>query len=118
MGSGVPGDPKGYPSTITKAELTSRDGSGDPSFGAQTTQRARVERYNKKILDEDGNEVQANHKVFSPVVIDWSDRLWIPGDSVVDVLAGRRIIDLSAVPTLDGSATLYVATIGWPARLR
>ncbi len=116
MSSCIPGL-SAYNKTVTRAPLSSRDGSGDPTFGAQTTVRAQVVKINKKAVDVDGNQIEANHEVRSPDTILIDDRLWLPAlagqpaDNVADPLAGRRIIDLAAFPSVDGTVTIYEATI-------
>lgn len=88
--------------TVTIASVTSRSGGGDPSYGAQTAIRARVEDESKIVIAPDGNERQANHKIVSEVAIGLTDRVWLPGDDTAKANDARRPVTVKTAQTPGG----------------
>lgn len=76
--------------TVTVAKQTAVSTSGDPTFGTQTTLKARHEKTTKVVLSTDGAERRADDVIITESVIDETDRVWLPGDDTGDNNAARR----------------------------
>jgi len=93
--------------TVTVARKTGKSSYGDPTFGAQFTIKARVENYTQLVVDPDGNEQRANHRIATQNQIYDTDRIWLPGDNTSSSDAARRAIKVAKATTKSGSALLY-----------
>jgi len=78
---------------------------GKPSFGSQTTIKARVEHQTKFVRGPGGQEVQSDHQFATESTVKTTDRVWLPGDTTSDNTAARRPIIVKQSTTLDGGYT-------------
>lgn len=88
--------------TVTKASKSSRANSGDPTFGTQTTIKARVEHRSKLIMKADGNEQMAESRLISESEILLTDRVWLPGDNTAVVNESKQPIAVGRADTPAG----------------
>lgn len=88
--------------TVTIASLTGRSDYGDPAYGALLAIKARVENETKMVIDQDGNERQANHKIVTESEVKISDRVWLPGDNIALVNDARRPVTTRDAATPGG----------------
>jgi len=92
--------------TVTIAAQASVSEAGDPTFGSQSTIKARVE-HGTKLVVSDGAQIQADHVVITTSPVLHTDRLWLPGDSTSDNNAARRPVVIKKATGLLGGLTLY-----------
>lgn len=92
--------------TATVATQTGRSGGGDPTFGPQTTVRARIER-NVRMSVGAEEVLRDVHAMVTRDPITVASRVWFPGDDTSSPLAARRPLATKSAPTRDGSFTLY-----------
>lgn len=81
--------------TVTMARLSTspNTGKGDPTYAAQTTIAARVEKVRKRVTRADGVEVMSTHVFATDVECRTSDRFWFPsiaGEAADDVTVAAR----------------------------
>jgi len=95
--------------TVTIASQTGKDSAGDPSFGSQSTIRARVEHKIAKVRSNQGEIIQAQHRVISESQILDTDRVWLPGDSTGDNNQARKPVMTGHADTPSG----YVLYEAW-----
>lgn len=65
--------------TVTAAPVTGRDVFGKPTFGAQTTEKARVEWVQKSIRDAKGTEHTSSAVVYVTAALGLDHAVWLPG---------------------------------------
>jgi len=92
--------------TITVAEVTGRSGSGDPTFGTQSTLPARVENKLSKVLDNEGKEVLSSTRIYTETELTMNHRIWLPGTDTTDGNDSVRPLMVSNSSTPNGW-TLY-----------
>jgi hypothetical protein len=93
--------------TVTIAPMTGVGNSGDPTYGAQVTKKARVQTGIKIVASGTENERQATHTIYLEESVGLNDRIWLPGDNTADTTAARRPIDVASSPLPDLSLNLY-----------
>lgn len=76
--------------------------AGDPTWGAQTTVRCRVEYGTKLIIKSDGTQMESEASLVSEVNIPEGARLWLPGENTADNNAASRVIITKKAATFDG----------------
>lgn len=85
-----------------------RGASGDPSYGTPQTLDARVETAVRLVLDAStGNQIHAQFRVATKVLIPLGSRVWLPGDDTASTDSARRPLSIRNAYTQDGSFTLY-----------
>lgn len=99
--------------TITIAAPSGVSNYGDPTFGAQSTLSARVEKKESIVLDINGNERRVAWQVASLTAIALNSRVWLPGDDTADNTEARRPVSIESAttkPSTYGSTdtTLYM----------
>jgi hypothetical protein len=92
--------------TVTVAAATGRSGSGDPTYGSQSTVPARVEK-NVRLRIGEQNDMADVHVIVTKTQINISSRVWLPGDDTSATAAARRPLAIKNAPTKDGGFTLY-----------
>jgi hypothetical protein len=95
--------------TVTKASKSGRGNSGDPTYGAQSTIKARVEHVTKLVMNADGNEQAAHSRLISESEILLTDRVWLPGDDTAEVNESKQPIAVGHADIPDTGYTLYEA---------
>lgn len=93
--------------TITVAPVTGVGNSGDPTYGAQVTKKARVQSGLKIVASGTESERQATHTIYLEESVGLNDRIWLPGDNTADNTEARRPIDVAHSPLPDASLTLW-----------
>ncbi len=93
--------------TITVARQTGIT-AGDPTFGAQTTMKARVERKRGTTFRSDGTETAYDHKVATTSELFLNDRVWLPGANTADANAAVRPINSRFADWLTGRTGYYL----------
>ena len=82
--------------TVTLALQTGQSAGGTPTYGAQSTVKARVEDGTEIVLDQEGQERRAKHAVCIEDVFAvealLAARFWLPGDDTGSDNASRRAI--------------------------
>jgi hypothetical protein len=81
--------------TITVAHETSRDGSGDPSYGSQITMAARVEEIDGIAFGVKKNEATVRHKVAVEEELVITDRIWLPWDNPADDTVAKKPVSVT-----------------------
>jgi len=94
--------------TVTKASKTGRGNDGTPTYGAQSTIKARVEFVTKLLMDAYGNQTMASSRLVSEDQVLITDRVWLPGDDTTKVNESKQPIAVGKAATPDGY-TLYEA---------
>jgi hypothetical protein len=91
---------------VTYAVKSGRSSSGDPSYGAQSTVKARWEKKAKLVISADGNEEAAEGRLVSETEIPLLSRVWLPGDNTSEINESKKPINVGKAQTPDGY-TLY-----------
>lgn len=94
--------------TITVASQTGANSSGDPTYGAQRTLRARV------VDGVDAGKTEnppATTVVYCESEILVTDRLWLPGSSTSAVNDARRPMRVERARDVTGRRQLWKATL-------
>jgi hypothetical protein len=95
--------------TVTKSSWDgTRANSGDPSFGSQSTIKARVDHENQLVKTASGNEEMSSSQVISESEILITDRVWLPGDDTTKPNESKQPLKVAASST-PGGYTLYRA---------
>jgi hypothetical protein len=85
-----------------------RQNSGDPNFGAQTSIAARAERIQKLVMAADGNEKMSESRIISESEIVITDMVWPPWTDETDDNDSKQPIAVGRAST-PGGYTLYEA---------
>lgn len=93
--------------TITLASEASRNNYGDPTFGAQSTVAARVELTDQLVIGTDGNEVRANHVVYTETAITYTDQIWLSTADETDDNEALRPLLIKNANFPDGTVGHY-----------
>lgn len=97
-----------FTETITVAPLTgSRDANGDPSYGAQSTMPARVNRETITVRTVDGTLVESQTNLCTPTAIGKHDRVWLPEADTAQAGAALTPVAVKTVKTLDGKVVMF-----------
>lgn len=95
--------------TITVAKLSSRNAKGDPTYGAQTTRKVRVERATKTIRTVEGTFTETETEVIGDGPdgeFDVTDRVWLPGANTADANASKVPVNVDLQKDKHGSAVI------------
>ena len=103
--------------TITYKDVSSRNNSGDPSWGAAATATARVEFGPFRIQSAKGIEVDAQAKVVTETDVPHRAKVWLPGENTSDENAAHVIIRRKKASTPSASITLYELYLGGGANV-
>lgn len=93
--------------TITIAAFTGRDANGDPTYAAQTTTSARVNKETQTIRTEDGLDVESSTVLYTPIALGKNDRVWLPGADTANVGAALTVIRCGPIDDLHGSTVMH-----------
>jgi len=93
--------------TITVAEVSGASTSGDPTFGAQSTLKARVEEEVGIVATADGEQTTYTHKIATETQIGVNARVWLPGANTGDNNAAMRPLVSRTAQTLSGGYRYY-----------
>lgn len=74
------------------AASSTRDSSGQPTWGTPAARSASVEREVKIIPGVGGEELRTSHIILTNTAIGPNDRIWLPGDSTTAALARRPML--------------------------
>lgn len=64
--------------TCTRTQRTGVTSKGDPSYGASSTFRARVEKKRSMVAGADGKDVACEYVLATTTAIAYDDRIWLP----------------------------------------
>ena len=67
--------------TITVSSMTGRDGSGDPSYGANRTVKAMQEDWVGVVRNIRGEDIMVSTMIASHDEIKYNDRIWLDGEN-------------------------------------
>jgi hypothetical protein len=95
--------------TVTKASRTGRSNSGDPTYGLQSTIKARVEHKSQLVMAADGNETVAKTRLISESQILITDRVWLPDDDTSVTNESKQPIAVGRADIPSSGYTLYEA---------
>lgn len=99
--------------TLTLARRTGTTAKGDPTFAAQTTFRARVERSSAFVINAKGEEVAAQHVVATSTVLGFEDLVWFPSilgepaDDTTSNSAARSPVSITGATNRRGTKGLW-----------
>lgn len=93
----------GLTQTITVRSQSGASVAGDPVYAARRTLAARVQQGRDRTQDA----VEHTHVVYTEGELRPDDRVWFPGDNVLDDDAARRPVQINAMRDLTGTI------IGW-----
>lgn len=85
--------------TVTLASKTGRGSSGDPTYGSQSTIKARVEPVTRLVMGVDGNEKMASTRLISESAVQITDRVWLPGDDTAVANESKQPIKVGNAAT-------------------
>ncbi len=94
--------------TITVASVNGHSSAGDPTYAAQRTMAARVERSFDRSADGEGEQDGTAHRIFTTEQIILGDLIWLAEDNVADQDAAVIARDVSPANALDGTRTHWV----------
>ena len=94
---------------VTLAPAASNNNYGDTTYGTQVTIAARVEHKRSLVTNASGNQVAAEHRITSEDEIEFSDRVWLPGDDTAKAAEARKAIAVSKIDSPLDTYTLYRA---------
>lgn len=105
--------------TVTVAARTGVNANGEPTYAAQTTLRARVEKKTVFMRGPDGRQVLARHVLSAPGVLAYDAAYWFPAIGVGDVADDTSTQDAARSPVAIDSATnkrgtAAMTTLGFP----
>ena len=80
------------PDSVTLASVSARDAGGAPTFGTQSTIKARVERYTKEIVTIGNRRAAATHRIYSETAMAMGDRVWLAEDDTGADADAREIL--------------------------
>jgi hypothetical protein len=93
--------------TVTIARSNGVNASGDQTFSAPVTCKARVEHGTKLLTTGEGNTIEAEHWYTTTTEVGQDDCVWLPGDNTGSTDAARRPIAVKKAEELLGGMTLY-----------
>lgn len=93
--------------TITVAPFTGKSAYGDPTYGAKVTRAARVEAKQVLVRKPGGQEVQAEHVIYTASAIGAQDRVWLPGVDSSDDSLTKVPAATNQSPNKSGTQILY-----------
>ncbi len=93
--------------TVTIALQTGITTSGDPTYGAKTTIKARVEYGTKLVYGADGSAKECEASLATMTELPMQTRIWLPGDNTGDNNAAKRPILTKRASTPSGSLVVY-----------
>lgn len=93
--------------TITVASRTGRDAAGDPSFGAQSEVRCRVENKRELIERQDGTQQEVDFSIATTTEIQVGDRVWLPGANPGNDSEAKQAVLVKSATIKDGTFRLY-----------
>lgn len=96
-----------FTDTLTTAALTGRGTRGEPTYGAQSTIRGRLERKQQRVVDKDGQQVPSDAVFATDVAVDVQDRFWFPGTDTAEVNEARTPVTVSRAFNNDRSLELF-----------
>ena len=91
---------------ITFSTKTGRSASGDPTYSAQTTIKARWEKRARMIINVEGNEEAAEGRLITETEIPLLSRVWLEGADTTDANESKKPINVGKAQT-PGGYTLY-----------
>lgn len=91
--------------TCTRAARTGVSSKGDPTYGAQSSFLARVEKQRRLVPTTDGKTVQTNYVLVTTTPIEYDDRIWLPS-----IITGDTSDDASSDDEALLPVTVEVAT--------
>ena len=94
--------------TITVAPFLSRDIEGKPSYGAQVTLSARVERKQVRVKNDRGEEVPSDTQIGTDVSIGPEDNVWFSGADITKDNEARTPVAVSSGFNRDRSLNLFL----------
>lgn len=98
--------------TITVASVTGHSSAGDPTYAAQRTMPARIERNASRSADAEGERDSPLHKVFTSEQLVVGDLVWLPEADTADQNQAVVAKDVTPERALDGSATHWATIAG------
>jgi len=98
--------------TVTYQTQAGHDSAGDPSWSAQSTAAARVERRHEKILATDDEEILVTHRVATYTAIPEGARVWLPGADTSSIEASVIARRVDVAPDLETGAELREVRCG------
>ena len=93
--------------TAYVARMTCRDGGGDPCYGEPELIKCRYEQQSREVRRPNGDALQSKHVIYTEQPVTITDMVWLPGEEPGDESTGHIILDVSRVPSCDGSVELY-----------
>lgn len=100
---------------VTRKQRTGSNAKGDPTYGAATAIKARVEKTRKRVLDAVGMETVSEFTMATDTLdVSLSDVFWFPSisgepaDDTSNANAGRMPIAIDRATTKTGQALFVV----------
>ena len=93
----------GLTQTITVRSQSGATVAGDPQYASRRTLAARVQQGRDRAVAS----VEHTHVVYTADELRPDDRVWFPGDNVLDDDAARRPVQVNVMRTVDGTV------VGW-----
>jgi len=84
---------------------------GDRTFGTPVAMVAKVEDMNSVSTSPEGEEIRTTHSIFTEDQIEYSDRIWLPGDLQTDATLARKPINVAELRDYLGAVTHYETTV-------
>ena len=93
--------------SIEVRSVTGRGETGNPTYAAAVTVKARVERLTETASASDGTTTVENHRLFTVTELRRSDRVYLAGEDSSDVDDGHALTRVETMKDLDGLITHY-----------
>jgi len=93
--------------TIYVATKTGVDAFGNPTWGAPTAVKARVEGRMQRVVDTSGVEVVSDKQILTLTQIGQEDRIWLPGEDTSDTSKARIPKAIAEAPAKDGATQFW-----------
>lgn len=98
--------------TITVASVTGHSSAGDPTYAAQRTMAARIERNAIRGADAEGERDSPIHRLFTTEQLVVGDLVWLPEADTADQNQAVVAKDVTPERALDASATHWATIAG------
>ena len=99
--------PQLFPASLAYATFR-RDESGDPVLDKVKRVRARVEKITERVINSEGNEQVAKHKVATVAAIPMDCLVWINTEDTEDLALSLRPITISSAKFPNGDQLFEV----------
>lgn len=97
--------------TITVQSVTGHTSAGDPTYGAQGTLAARIERNAARSADAEGQQDGSSTRLFTFGALKVGDLVWLPEDNTADQDQARVVMQVDTMRRVSGAVSHYESIV-------